>query len=57
MHPWIWTCDSSSAATLLSTRDPACGMFRANFEQAKVDVFCEVSLSRKGLGLHFSWTI
>lgn len=42
---------------LLSRRDPVCGMFRANFEQANLDVFCEVFLSRKGLGLHFSWTI
>lgn len=47
VDPWVWACDSSSAATLLFGRGPVCGMFRANFEQAEVDVFCEVFLSQK----------
>lgn len=49
-------CDSSSAATLLFKGDPVSGIFRANFEQVKVDVFFfffffgEVSLSQMDWG-------
>lgn len=37
--------DSSNAAMLLLGTDPVDGIFRANFEKAKVDVSCEAFLS------------
>lgn len=46
-------CDSSSAATLLFRGDPVSGIFRANFERVKVDVFFVKSPSAKWTGASF----